>query len=67
MRRKPVTLMAVVSAGLLMLSALASANLDAAPLWQGSGPELLKNPGLDGPMWFKSQCCGPDGLPINEV
>jgi LysM domain len=67
MRRKLVTLIAVVSAGLMILSALASANLEAAPLGQGSGPELLKNPGLDGPMWFKSQCCGPDGLPINEV
>lgn len=67
MRRKLVTLIAVVSAGLMILSALASANLEAAPLGQDIGPELLKNPGLDGPMWFKSQCCGPDGLPINEV
>ncbi len=32
-----------------------------------NGPELLQNPGLDGPMWFNSQCCGTDGLPINEV
>lgn len=40
---------------------------DAPALIPGDGPELLWNPGLDGPMWFKSQCCGEDGLPINEV
>lgn len=49
----------------LLLPALASASPQAIPPAQGG--ELLKNPGFDGPMWFKSQCCGEDGLPINEV
>jgi LysM repeat protein len=68
MRRKPVILMTVASAVLLMLlPALALAAPEAMPPRQVSDLELLKNPGLDGPMWFKSQCCGEDGLPINEV
>ena len=49
----------------LLLPALASASPEAMPPAQGG--ELLKNPGFDGPMWFKSQCCGEDGMPINEV
>ena len=68
MRRKPIALIMVASALLLMLlPALVSASPAAMPPHQDSGPELLKNPGLDGPMWFKSQCCGEDGLPISEV
>jgi len=68
MPRRPIALIAVALTLLLMLlPALASARLEAIPLRQGSGPELLKNPGLDGPMWFKSQCCRDDGLPIPEV
>jgi len=65
MQRKLETVLIVVACAVL-LPALASAGPQAAPLYQ-VGPELLKNPGLDGPMWFKSQCCGEDGLPINEV
>jgi LysM repeat protein len=55
----------VVLCAVLLLPALASADSEAMPPAQSG--ELLKNPGLDGPMWFKSQCCGEDGLPINEV
>lgn len=38
----------------------------AASAFQTDPPELLRNPGLDGPT-FMSQCCGEDGWPINEV
>jgi len=55
----------VILCAVLLLPALASAGPEAMPPAQGG--ELLKNPGMEGPMWFKSQCCGEDGLPINEV
>jgi len=49
----------------LLLPALVLAEPQVMPSAQGG--ELLKNPGLDGPMWFKSQCCDEGGNPINEV
>jgi LysM repeat protein len=52
---------------LILAPALVIAGPQVAPVTQGTGPELLTNPGFEGPMWFKSQCCGDDGLPINEV
>ena len=55
----------IVVACTVLLPALASAGPAALPPYQG-GPELLKDPGLDGPV-FQSQCCGADGQPINEV
>jgi LysM repeat protein len=55
----------IVVACTVLLPALAFAGPAALPPYQG-GPELLKNPGLDGPV-FQSQCCGADGQPINEV
>ena len=48
----------------LLLPALVLAEPQVMPSAQGG--ELLKNPGLDGPMWFKSQI-DPYGNPINEV
>lgn len=57
--------LAIILCVVLLLPALASASPEAMPPAQGG--ELLKNPGFDGPMWFKSQCCGDDGAPINEV
>lgn len=55
----------VVVACMALLPALASAGTAALPPYQ-SGTELLKDPGLDGPV-FQSQCCGADGQPIKEV
>ena len=55
----------IVVACAVLLPALASAGPAALPPNQG-GPELLKNPGLDGPA-FQPQCCGADGQPINKV
>lgn len=55
----------IVVACTALLPALASASPAALPPYQG-GPELLKNPGLDGPT-FQSQCCGADGQPINDA
>ena len=54
----------VVVCAMLLLPAFVSAGPEAAPPNQGG--ELLKNPGMEGPMWFKSQI-GEDGLPMNEV
>ena len=58
--------MAAMALVLIWPAPIATGKNAAAPI-PGDGPELLQNPGLDGPMWFKSQCCGQDGLPINEV
>ena len=55
----------IVVACTAWLPALAFAGPAALPPCQ-SGPELLKDPGLDGPS-FQSQCCGADGQPISEV
>ncbi len=80
MRRKFIPLAAAVSVLLVLVAPLLAfaepaaqgtgtppAQGTAAPPSPGTGPELLTIPGLDGPMWFKSQCCGPDGMPYNEV
>ena len=64
MQTNPKTALIVVVCAMLLLPALVSAGPEAAPPHQGG--ELLKNPGMEGPMWFKSQI-GEDGLPINEV
>ena len=68
MRHKSIVLMTVASVlTMLLVPVLVGASPDVAPLGQDVGPELLKNPGFEGPMWFKSQCCDDNGFPINEV
>lgn len=64
MRHKWIALPVVASLGIMLLMPTLAW---ARPLTQGAGPELLTNPGFEGPMWFKSQCCDSNGLPINEV